>query len=246
MVVARRFCPVCNGYVAAVSNGPNHVLHLLITLLLCGFWLPVWILLALGATYNCQKCGTVTHSGKVVAQASNAVRYVAYAVLAVFVIFMFIGVRSWRSDLNYPKQLQRPSDAPATQNKRPLISDAELTTVEAKALQSFYEQNEIAADQKFKDKWFKVSGLVQSVGTDILGSPYVAIEAGDDTFFLVQCVFALDNSDDLASLRRGQRVTIAGKGSGKMGNVLLRECRIVPRGRSSCQKRSFRKRFASP
>ena len=41
-----------------------HVLHLLITIFLCGLWLPVWIIHALvdslspGEPWRCQNCGT--------------------------------------------------------------------------------------------------------------------------------------------------------------------------------------------
>jgi len=33
--------------VAVVESGPNHLLHLVLTLLTCGLWLPVWILVAI-------------------------------------------------------------------------------------------------------------------------------------------------------------------------------------------------------
>ncbi|HVA50155.1 MAG TPA: hypothetical protein VNH11_27565 [Pirellulales bacterium] len=44
----------------------SHILHLLISLFLCGLWLPIWILMALGqsnrnarAPWVCQACGSV-------------------------------------------------------------------------------------------------------------------------------------------------------------------------------------------
>jgi hypothetical protein len=33
--------------VVAVSSGPNHALHLILTLLTCGMWLPIWVIVAL-------------------------------------------------------------------------------------------------------------------------------------------------------------------------------------------------------
>jgi hypothetical protein len=40
----------------------NHVLHLLISVLLCGLWLPVWIIFALlgpdKSRWRCNECGT--------------------------------------------------------------------------------------------------------------------------------------------------------------------------------------------
>ncbi|WP_078344726.1 DUF2510 domain-containing protein [Mycobacteroides chelonae] len=30
-----------------VNQGPNHLLHLILTLLTCGLWIPVWIIIAI-------------------------------------------------------------------------------------------------------------------------------------------------------------------------------------------------------
>lgn len=40
----------------------NHVLHLLITVLLIGIWLPVWILIAIAAPIRHMRCLTCGHS----------------------------------------------------------------------------------------------------------------------------------------------------------------------------------------
>ena len=56
------FCNVCGRptlHVRAI-NTPNHVLHLLITIFLCGFWLPIWLLLIVTAKKDrlrCALCG---------------------------------------------------------------------------------------------------------------------------------------------------------------------------------------------
>lgn len=37
---------------------PNHILHLLLSLVTFGLWLVVWLLLILnGGTYRCRECG---------------------------------------------------------------------------------------------------------------------------------------------------------------------------------------------
>jgi hypothetical protein len=55
----RLFCDMCDEFVLAERDGFNHTPHLLMTLLCCGFWLPVWAILSL--TYNtpfrCSHCG---------------------------------------------------------------------------------------------------------------------------------------------------------------------------------------------
>jgi hypothetical protein len=54
-----KFCPVCNRQTMWARPGTNHILHLLITCLLCGFWIPVWIMASLRVGgWCCQTCGS--------------------------------------------------------------------------------------------------------------------------------------------------------------------------------------------
>jgi hypothetical protein len=85
MQLASRYCPACGRQGVAVRSSPNHVLHLLLTILTVGFWFPVWLLLAiLGGTWNCQACGTRTY-------ASRFDRFVTFLV-RVFIVVSLIGL----------------------------------------------------------------------------------------------------------------------------------------------------------
>ena len=55
-----RHCRHCGKNVLAVGTTPNHVLHAILTLFMCGLWLPVWILISLGKIggYRCSQCGS--------------------------------------------------------------------------------------------------------------------------------------------------------------------------------------------
>ncbi|RFZ43904.1 hypothetical protein DAVIS_01856 [Mycobacterium marinum] len=55
--------------VVVTGKPVNHVLHLLITVLLCGLWLPVWIILAIGdgerrTFVSLDQYGTVRHANR--------------------------------------------------------------------------------------------------------------------------------------------------------------------------------------
>ncbi len=56
---ASRFCPGCESNTLAVGTTPNHVLHLVLTVLTIGLWGIVWFLIVIGKTggYKCSKCG---------------------------------------------------------------------------------------------------------------------------------------------------------------------------------------------
>lgn len=59
------YCPECDRMVLATREDPNHVLHLLISVFLCGLWLPVWMLIAWNQSqyaFQCPRCGSVTET----------------------------------------------------------------------------------------------------------------------------------------------------------------------------------------
>jgi len=57
--LSQRHCPHCQRPVLAQRQARNHVVHLLMTLFLCGFWLPIWaILAACPFPWHCPTCGT--------------------------------------------------------------------------------------------------------------------------------------------------------------------------------------------
>lgn len=54
------YCRSCQRHVLARKRATNHVLHLLASVLLCGLWIPVWIVIALLASsepWRCSVCG---------------------------------------------------------------------------------------------------------------------------------------------------------------------------------------------
>ncbi len=54
----RKFCKDCDQNVLAVRKGTNHILHLILSLVTIGFWIPVWIVCAIKiGGYKCPTCG---------------------------------------------------------------------------------------------------------------------------------------------------------------------------------------------
>lgn len=58
----RQFCEEDMEWVLGEKNTPNHLLHLVMSIVTVGFWVPVWILIAGigGGSYQCPKCGSKT------------------------------------------------------------------------------------------------------------------------------------------------------------------------------------------
>ena len=93
---------------------------------------------------------------------------------------------------------------------------------------SAYEANEVAADAKYKSKILKVTGVVDSIGKDILDTPYVTLTSGGQyEVWGVQCMFDKKHEPELAQLTKGQTVTVQGKCDGYLINVLMKDCVLV-------------------
>lgn len=100
--------------------------------------------------------------------------------------------------------------------------------VTAPVLVADYEANEIAADRKYKGQILEITGVVDSIGKDILDSMYVTLDS-DERFGItnVQCFFDKSEETNLAALSKGRSLTVRGRCDGKFGNVLIKDCEIV-------------------
>jgi hypothetical protein len=53
-----RFCSQCQKQTLWARPGTNHLLHLLMSILTCGLWLPIWIWASVRiGGWKCQSCG---------------------------------------------------------------------------------------------------------------------------------------------------------------------------------------------
>jgi hypothetical protein len=83
-----QYCPTCRQITLHARSGTNHVLHLLLTLFLCGFWLPVWILCSVKiGGWRCQTCGDTGSVG------SRLIVPVAAIVMLILLPISFLWMR---------------------------------------------------------------------------------------------------------------------------------------------------------
>ncbi|MES2223750.1 MAG: hypothetical protein V4469_02330 [Patescibacteria group bacterium] len=100
--------------------------------------------------------------------------------------------------------------------------------VTATKLLADYKANEVSADAKYKNNIVEVSGLVDTIGKDIVDTPYISLTDGSQySFENVQCMFSKADETQLATVSKGDRLTLKGELSGKLGNVLVNGCSIV-------------------
>ena len=131
-----------------------------------------------------------------------------------FIVLMVFAVNS-------PDNSAKLSDQ--TKSTKKTESETPEITVTAIKLATDYESNEIAAQKQYQGKIVLVSGTVDDIGLDILNKPYIVLSGGNE-FSLVNVQCMIKNKDEAANLAKGDKVSVQGKVSGKMMNVLIEHC----------------------
>lgn len=143
-------------------------------------------------------------------------RWWVWAILALGV-FMLIG------------SLGKPSQNGQAQNVQDIANPEPTYTVTALALASEYKANEVAADAKYKGQLIEISGRVDTIGKDIVDTPYIAFETENpyEVINRIQCMFRDADTASLSTVSKGQSITLRGTVSGALGNIIIKDCRIV-------------------
>lgn len=98
----------------------------------------------------------------------------------------------------------------------------DLVEVTAKQLFADYQENEVAADLKYKGKLLRVNGKVTRISKDLLDEPLVEIATSNE-YMPVYASFA--DKVAVARLKRGQQVTARCRGNGaSLNHALLADC----------------------
>ena len=108
---------------------------------------------------------------------------------------------------------------------REALANAPDYILSANQLYREYQNNEVAADIKYKGKIVLVSGTIHDISKDILGKPFIVI-GGSGFFDGAQCSFTRNQESVLGRLSKGQHVKIKGKVSGKFGHVQVENCTL--------------------
>ena len=96
IIEKRGRCPI-HGDVLARANTPNHILHLLLTVVTGGLWVVVWLWLSIGPkSWRCPSCGRSTGSGLLndIRNADSKPAYIMLGVVFLVAIIASLLVRS--------------------------------------------------------------------------------------------------------------------------------------------------------
>lgn len=129
------------------------------------------------------------------------------------------------------RQLQQQRDQAEQQRAKVAAEQqalADLPTITAQTLASAYEANTVAADARFKNQRFKVSGTVVDINTDFAGNPYLTLRGAANQFLEPQFSFDKSALEQLATLKQGSKVTLLCTGNGDIAKVPMSgDCNLL-------------------
>lgn len=139
---------------------------------------------------------------------------------AIIVALIVLGVMidSERGKSNASK----PTEVVVREEASPPVS------VTADALLAAYKENEIAANQKYKDKRLLLSARIASIEADIGDDPYLVLSAGSEfEFNRPHARMARSEAASAAALKKGQKITLLCIGASEIaGTPMLDDCSI--------------------
>lgn len=135
--------------------------------------------------------------------------------VSVFGLVVILGCSAPKETANGPA----PSNTTAAATDKPMA-------VSAKNLTKTYDENELAANEKYKDKFLAVSGKVESIA-ETFGNVTVSLE-GHNVVLTVLCSFEESEKASVAKLKKGQQATLVGKSDGLTAGLYvgLQKCKV--------------------
>ena len=130
-------------------------------------------------------------------------------------------------EMEKSQEQARQADMAAREQESKKAEIAALPLVTSFDIARAYEANTVAADQQFKGKRFRVTGIVTDINTDFMGDPYITMP-GTDEFFQPQFSFDKSALNQLAALSKGTEVTLVCTGKGDVAKTPMSDdCQIV-------------------
>lgn len=138
---------------------------------------------------------------------------------AVFLLWLGLILGCTNLPQNKPAS-SSPGSSSSTSSSSPSEPPLSITAL---ALANAYEDNEVAADQKYNGKTLLVTGKIGSIDT-ILDHTSVTLKGKDLSIVSVQCFVGDSQKNAVAALHKGQTITVQGTCDGKGLNVEIKDC----------------------
>lgn len=148
-------------------------------------------------------------------------------VKAVIVIILLV-IAGTQAQSGVPSEQLAKSEDIQTKSQEKVVPKVEAVKITAAQVVADYKANEVAADAKYKGKTLEISGTIETIGKDIADTPYITFYTSEYAIIdKVQCAFSKSDEVVLAELSKGQKITVQGEVSGKFGNIIVKQCKVV-------------------
>lgn len=122
------------------------------------------------------------------------------------------------------------SDTSKPENTQQQVQPTTYDKVETKAMIDAFDNNQLAAEKQYKDKYVEFTAQIKNISEDIVGTSFLSLAPANAgqyyTGTTIKCSFK--NSDDLLSVSNGQTVTLKGKVKEQsLGIISIDDCQIA-------------------
>lgn len=141
-------------------------------------------------------------------------KFILISIIVLIALVVIIGMMSGGDN----------NDQPANNTVETATLDEPLIVVSAREIASDYDDNEVAADQKYKGKILEVSGIVASIDSSV-GDQAIVQLVGKNEFQTVSTQGNNDFTQYATTLKKGQNIVLICKGDGEViGFPQLKNC----------------------
>ena len=163
-------------------------------------------------------------------QADQRNWFIRHPILTVLLVFFILGIigaaGGKQTSINEATTSEEPIVQEVKTEETIPPTEIQLITISASKLFAAYEENAIKADEMYKDKILEVSGISGNISKDITDTMYVTLKT-DNLLGSIQCYLPENEKDKAMSLKPDKQITVRGRNSGKLINILLKDCVII-------------------
>ncbi len=121
-------------------------------------------------------------------------------------------------------------DSSAGSSPTPSAQEITYEKLDTKSFIAEFDQNQLAAESKYKDKYVEFKGVIKNISEDIASNPFLSIEpptTGDYYYgTTIKCTFK--SKDELMNVQNKQTVTLRGQvKSQTLGIISLDKCSLI-------------------
>lgn len=146
-----------------------------------------------------------------------------------FVVLIIIGVIASGGNKNSNSSSTNGNEA---SNSTAPSTKQTLMVVDATTLVKEYDNNKLAAQDKYTGKLVQTTAVIKNISSDVTGSYFLSLNPTADQYYFgtsIACYFAdKSQKSQLTALSNGQSITVEGKMANmSIGIVVMKECSIV-------------------